>query len=565
MLTKLISGSEALARGALEAGVQFVTGYPGSPSTATVEALLRLDSGQVRVEWAINEKSAFDAALGASLAGMRVLVSLKSVGLNVALDSLMVANMAPGEGGFVILVGDDPGGWGSQNEEDSRPLVASAEVPLLEPTSVAEAYRFMARAFNLSEWSELPVAIRITRALALERVEVMRPGAGVSTHQPARFRRQGDRFNVLPVHVVNFHKELQSKIARVQEVFEWPWETAELGPTPNPVEGSGQKGIIAAGFVYQKLAAVLADSDHPPLCILRLNTVYPLPIGRISAFLSKVEAALVLEETAPYVETEVQALAQRAGVALPIYGRHSGHVPGAGELFAPELAQALTALLPDWPWPAFEPASRTMPSRRPLCEDCPYIPTLEALLAVMERHGGREAFVVTGETGCMVRSQLPPWEFMDVKYGMGSSIGLAAGLARTGISQKVIALSGDSALLHSGLGELVDAVQASIDLLVVVLANQTTALSGGQPHPGTNHDAQGVPRPPVDLVALMKAAGVDRVHVIDPEDGRSTRAAFEKGLTSRGLSVVVAKRACPMWERETPVSNTRGRDRSSAS
>jgi indolepyruvate ferredoxin oxidoreductase alpha subunit len=171
----------------------------------------------------------------------------------------------------------------------------------------------------------------------------------------------------------------------------------------------------------------------------------------------------------------------------------------------------------------------------------------------MERHGGREAFVVTGETGCMVRSQLPPWEFMDVKYGMGSSIGLGAGLARTGIPQQIIALSGDSALLHSGLGELIDAAQAGVDMLVVVLANETTALSGGQPHPATGHDAQGVPRPPADLVDLIRAAGADRVHVVDPEDRRSTEAALETGLTLGGLSVVVTERACPMWEGESLV------------
>ena len=412
----------------------------------------------------------------------------------------------------------------------------------------------MAQAFYLSERFRLPVAVRITRAQALDRAEMVQPQAEVRTGRPARFERQGDRFNVLPVHVVSFHRGLQTKIAHVQEAFEDPWEKTQPGLALNRAEGHGQKGIIAAGHVYQKLAPVLAGSNPPPLRILRLNTIYPLPTGPIAAFLREVEAALVLEETAPYIETEVQALAQRAGLALPIYGRYSGHVPGAGELFATDLAQALTALLPDWPWPAFEPASRSRPSRRPLCEDCPYIPTLEALLAVMERHGGRDAFVVTGETGCMVRSQLPPWEFMDVKYGMGSSIGLAAGLARTGIPQKVVALSGDSALLHSGLGELIDAGQGGADLLVVVLANETTALSGGQPHPATSHDAQGVPRPPVDLVALIQAAGADHVHVVDPEDGRSTQRAFEEGLTARGLSVVVAERACPIWEGESAPS-----------
>jgi indolepyruvate ferredoxin oxidoreductase alpha subunit len=179
------------------------------------------------------------------------------------------------------------------------------------------------------------------------------------------------------------------------------------------------------------------------------------------------------------------------------------------------------------------------------CEDCPYIPTFEALLAVMERHGGRDAFVVTGETGCMVRAQLPPWELLDVKYGMGSSIGLAAGLARAGIGQGIVALSGDSALLHSGLGELVDAAQAGANLLVVVLANETTALSGGQPHPGTPHDAQGQPRMPIDLGRLVQAAGVDLVRVVDPEDGQATEAAFEEALAWDSLAVVIARRPCP--------------------
>jgi indolepyruvate ferredoxin oxidoreductase alpha subunit len=188
-----------------------------------------------------------------------------------------------------------------------------------------------------------------------------------------------------------------------------------------------------------------------------------------------------------------------------------------------------------------------MPSRQPLCDDCPYIPALETLLAVMDGHGGRDAFVVTGETGCMVRAQLPPWEIMDVKYGMGSSIGLAAGLARTGISQRVIALSGDSALLHSGLGELIDAAQAGINLLVVVLANETTALSGGQPHPASSEDARRRPRTPVDLGALIQATGVSLVRTVDPQDAETTRAALEEGLAVDGMAVVIAQRACPFY------------------
>ena len=235
---------------------------------------------------------------------------------------------------------------------------------------------------------------------------------------------------------------------------------------------------------------------------------------------------------------------------MPIYGRRSGHIPGTGELFAHEIAQALPALLPDWPWPSFEPAGRSRPSRQSLCEDCPYVPAVESLLAVMERHGGRDAFVVAGETGCMVRTQLPPWRLLDLKYGMGSSIGLAAGLVRAGIPQQVVALSGDSALLHSGLGELIDTVQAGLNLLVIVLANGTTALSGGQPHPGTGNDAQGRTRQPVDLIALIRATGVASVRVVDPEQIQATQTAMEEGLAGDGVAVVIAERACPLWAGE---------------
>ena len=536
--TKL-TGSQLLARSALEAGVDYVTGYPGSPATSVVDALLDLAGDGVHIEWAVNEKSAFDAAFGASLAGLRTLLCLKSVGLNVALDSLMVSNLAAGDGGFVILVGDDPGGWGSQNEEDSRPLVAASEVPLLEPTCLAHAQAVMQQAFHLSEQFHVPVVVRITRALALERSMIELPRLPATGPRRGVFERQGDRFNVLPVHVVEYHRELLAALDGAQAHFE---ESAL-----NQAEGEARRGVIAAGFAYHKLQQVLSQSGSPPLALLGLSTLHPLPEALIADYLHPLDAALILEETAPHLETQVQALAQRAGLMLPLYGRLSGHVPRTGELFERQVAEALEVLLPEWPWPSFEPGCRTMPSREPLCDDCPYIPAFESLLAVMERHGGRDAFVITGETGCMVRSQLPPYQLLDVKYGMGSSIGLAAGLARTGLPQKIVALSGDSALLHSGLGELIDAAQAGIGLLVVILANETTALSGGQPHPGTAHDARGKPRPPVDLAALVRAAGVETVRVVDPEERQDTETALEAALASGKLAAVIAQRACPKW------------------
>jgi indolepyruvate ferredoxin oxidoreductase alpha subunit len=357
--------------------------------------------------------------------------------------------------------------------------------------------------------------------------------------QPATFRRQPERLNVLPIKVVEFHRRLQATLDEVRVGF----EASDL----NRRQGHGRRGIIAAGQAYEKLTAVLdrVVGISPP--VLALSTLHPLPQERIASFLHGLEAVLILEETAPYVEVGVQALAQRAGLGLPVHGRLSGDIPGSGELFDREITDALACLLPDAVWPSPGTGGRPMPSRQPLCDDCPYMPTLETLLAIMERHGGRDAFVVTGETGCMVRAQLPPWQIMDLKYGMGSSIGLAAGLARAGIPQKIVALSGDSAFLHSGLGELIDAAQAGADLLVVLLANEITALSGGQPHPATGHDTGGRPRQPVDLVALIRASGVPGVRVVDPEDGAALGAAFEDGLASEGPAVVIVQQACPQW------------------
>lgn len=531
-----VTGSEALAWGALEAGVQVVTGYPGTPVTATVDALARLAPPGIRVEWNINERSAFDIAFGASLAGIRSLVCFKSVGLNVALDSLMTANLSSGEGGFVILTGDDPGGWGSQNEEDCRPIIAAAEVPLLEPSTPAEARRLMQEAFELSERACVPVVVRITRAFVKQMGPLDHPLTPAHSLPAAHFERQTDRWTVLPIHVVDYHLRLKRTLAHVQAEFE--------GSDFNQVEGDGSIGIIVAGHMSQKLAEVLSMGCQPPLRILHLGTLHPLPEKKILAFLRQVQGVLVVEEIAPFIETAVQAIAQRSGLTLPVFGRSSGHLPQAGEVFTPHIAKALASYIPEWACPELELPQRAMISREPLCEGCPYIPAFTALLSMMERYGGRESFIVTGESGCMIRGQLPPFQLLDVKFALGSSLGLATGIAKTGLPQRVIALSGDSSFLHTGLLELIDAVQSGVDLLVVLLDNGTSAISGGQPHPGTVHDLQGRSRRPADLTALARAAGVEQVRTVDPFDLQATEKAYEEALLAPGVSLVVVKSPC---------------------
>lgn len=538
----VISGAQALAQGAIDAGVAMATGYPGAPVTAVVEHLVRLTTPEaVHVTWNSNEKVAIEMAFGASVGGRRALLCVKSVGLNVALDPLMAFNLSGCNAGLVILVGDDPGGWGSQNEQDSRGIAWLAELPLLEPTTASEAQAVMREAFRLSEELGLPVIVRVTHALTASAVTEL-PTAPAPP-PPPEYQREFMRWVVLPVNVVPYHRRLLEKL----EIARGRFKDSPF----NAVEGAGSYGVIAAGGVYQKLMEALDGKIPDPLNILRLGTLFPLPERRIADFLRSVKTALVLEETAPWIEDAIRALAQRAGIVVPIAGRRTGHVPLAGELFAPHIAAALNAWLPALALPTDGETERPRPSRETLCEGCPYVPTVEALIAAMEEHGGREAFIVTGDPGCMVRAQLPPYALLDVKHSLGSSIGLAAGLAvsqqREETGKRVIALAGDSGFLHSGMAGLVDAVHTGAPLTVLILDNGTTALSGGQPHPASGIDARHAPQRPVDLAALACTCGVNDVRVADIDHGDNIRAAIDAGLWTDGVAVVIARGKCPRW------------------
>ncbi len=551
-----ISGASALARGAIESGVSLVTGYPGAPATAVVNAILELTApDEVQVEWTSNEKVAIEMAFGASVGGMRALLCVKSVGLNIALDPLMVFNLSGCNAGMVILVGDDPGSWGSQNEQDSRILALAAELPLLEPTSVSDARDAMRQAFQLSEDMSLPVIVRIVRALTLAEIQTSDDYGNRRLHENLRglvsppFQREFMRRVVLPVNVAPYHRRLLRRLDEVQAGF-------EHSPF-NGVWGDGLHGVIASGFAYQKMLDLLGGAVPPELCVLRLGTLHPLPLGQVTAFLRQVESVLVLEETAPLIEQAVQSAAQRAGLTLPIYGRASGHIPRAGELFDPHIAAALNRVSPQLALSTKGVTERPMPSRQPLCKGCPYIPTFDALTELVEQLGGRDEFIVVGDPGCMVRAQLPPYELLDVKNSLGSSIGIAAGVALSQIKaatgKRVIALSGDSSFLHSGFNGLVDAARVGARMLVLILDNGTTALSGGQPHPASQTDARGRPQRAVDLAALAHVAGAGAVRVVDLDGDDDVRAAIESGLSCGGLAVLIARGQCPRWVGEGEV------------
>jgi indolepyruvate ferredoxin oxidoreductase alpha subunit len=464
----------------------------------------------------------------------------------------MAVNLTGCNAGLVILVGDDPGAWGSQNEQDSRTLAMAAELPLLEPTTVTDAGVAMGQAFGLSETLGLPVIVRVTRALVLAQADapagsegkaVAGFAQGAPLSAPPAFEREFMRWVVLPINVVPYHRRLVQRLGEVRGRF----ENSPL----NGIEGEGAYGVIAVGDGYLKLVDALSGTVRPALRVLRLGTVHPLPSTLVASFLRTVEAAIVIEAGIPCVERTVKSLAQSEQLTLPIYGRESGHIPVVGELFVPHIAAALNRFMPPLALAEDGPSSRPMPSRQGLCNGCPYIPVFDALVGAMARHGGRDAFVIVGDPGCMVRAQLPPYRLLDVKSSLGSSIGTATGMAlsvaKDGTGTRVVAICGDSALLHSGLNGLVDAARLGVAMTVLILDNGTTALSGGQPHPGSRLDARGVPQQAVDLAALVRAAGVDALQVVDVAQGDDISAALEGALGEDGLAAVVARGPCPVW------------------
>jgi len=461
---------------------------------------------------------------------------VKSVGLNIALDPLMAINLSGCHAGLVLLVGDDPGSWGSQNEQDSRSLGLAAEIPVLEPGTVADARQALREAFALSEELHVPVMVRFTRALAL--AEAVLPPADLVTSSPPSYRREFMRWVVLPINAIPLHQGLLDKLATVQI-------RSESSPL-NQVVGSGRRGVVAAGFLYQKLLDLLNGELPSTMCVLKLGAFHPLPLELATDFMRQVDSVLVLEETGPLAERALRAAAQSAALTVPICGRDSGHVPPAGELFAPQIAAALNAVWPELGLPTDGPSGRARPSRQPICDGCFYHVVFDTLGQMMDERGGREAFIVVGEPGCMVRAQLPPYQLLDGMNSLGSSVGMAAGLALSETGRQIVTLCGDSAFLHSGLNALIDAVRAGAKILLIILDNGTTALSGRQPHPASDTDPRGRPRRPVDLATLATAAGAGLVLELAVDQGDDVVAGVERGLAAaqEGVAVLVARGRC---------------------
>jgi len=517
----LLSGNEAIARGAYEYGVKVATGYPGTPSSEILENVAKYQ--EIHSEWSVNEKVAMDVAIGAAYAGRRAMVTMKQVGMNVAADSFFYAVYTGVKGGLLIVTADDPGMFSSQNEQDNRHYARFAKMPMLEPSDSQEAKDFVGIGLELSEEWDTPVLLRT----------VMRVSHSASPVELGE-RRCDDTIPTPPLER-NPRKLVSTCLwarARHPVVEERLKKLAELSSTfPfNRLEWGDRKlGIMASGPVYH-----YAREIFPQASFLKLGMTYPLPTALIREFAAGVEQLLVIEELDPFLEEQVKAM----GIAC----RGKDVFPACGELTTAviERSAAEAGILP-------KEAVKTrrqetlpdLPGRSPvLCPGCPHRSTFYLLGNKLKK------VVVAGDIGCYNLGALPPFNATDTMGAMGASVGVAHGFDVAGIPDPFVAVIGDSTFFHAGIPPLLDIVHNGGKSTVVILDNHTTAMTGHQDNPGVPVRLGGQPAPKVDIEAIVRASGVTDVHKVDAFDVKGVEGALEEALAFDGPSVVIVDGPC---------------------
>jgi indolepyruvate ferredoxin oxidoreductase alpha subunit len=531
MTFKILTGDEALAYGALSSGVKLVTSYPGSPSSGTVEALIDLaKKHDIYVEWSSNEKVAMEMGIGASIAGRRALVCVKSVGMNAMVDPLMALNLTPVNGGLVILLGDDPGGYGSQNDQDSRPFATLLEMPMMEPATPAEGYVMMHEAFRVSEQYQTTVIIRETRSFSQREGSVP---ISDEPYQEANFGlvREPYRFVPVPKNAVEKHRDLHNTIEALSD-----WAD---GTPYNKATGKGTKGILCAGFAYRKLLDVIGDEDPEAFRLLKLGVLFPLPRNVIAEFLLSCEDVLVFEEIEPYIESYVKAIAFDIGCMAKILGEQSQYLSREGELFRWQIQRALKEFIPEFVSMrdfTKDKEAEERPKKKDFCGDCQYDRVLDKLEEAAESLGQKP--VLVGDPGCLVTVA----DRLDAKYAIGSAVGVADGLSKVGIDERAVAIFGDSAFFHTSIPAICNAVHNRSNILMVILDNNTTATSGFQPHPGVARDAMGREAPALEMAQIVEACGVKNVYNVDSDEiDTALTDTFRKALSQDELTLIVVR------------------------
>ena len=519
-MKQIMTGNEAIARGAYEAGVTVAAAYPGTPSTEIMENVGALYNQDIYSQWACNEKVAAEIAIGGSIGGSRAICAMKHVGMNVATDPIFTVGYAGVNGGLVIVTADDPGCHSSQNEQDNRLYAPHAKLGMMEPSDSQECKDFTIAAFELSERFDVPMLMRMTTRVCHSKSVVE---LGERTAAPVKpYCRDIGKFALLPAVARKRHVIREQLLAEMEEYAnDCPF---------NRVENNGSKvGVITSGISYYHAKEVFGDTAD----FLKLGLTYPLPRKLISQFAGKYETLYVIEENDPYLENTVRAL------GFSCIGKDK--VPICGELNAEILREALfgTGAADTYT------VETQAPARAPtLCAGCPH----RGFFYTISRN--RKKILPVGDIGCYALGINEPLKGFDISICMGSGlssiIGLSKALALQGDTRKVLGMVGDSTFFHSGINSLIDVVAADANVIACILDNSITAMTGHQQNPGTRYNLMGEPSPVIDIPDMVRGTGLapERIRIVDPLDLPAMEAAIRDGAAVTGPFVIITRRPC---------------------
>ncbi len=514
-MKRLMLGNEAVARGLYEAGCAVVSSYPGTPSTEITEFAAKYD--EIYSEWAPNEKVALEVAFGASLAGARSACCMKHVGLNVAADPLFTLSYTGVNGGLVVCVADDPGMHSSQNEQDSRHYAIASKVPMLEPSDSAEAKEFTKIAFELSEEYDTPVILRMCTRIAHSQgiVEACEP----EIIETKEYVKNPQKYIMAPANAIRRHPFVEERCEKLTVLA----ETSSL----NRIEWAEDKklGIITSGTSYDYVKEVFGDS----VSVLKLGLVNPLPVDLIKGFAEKVERVVVIEELDPVIENHCKAL------GIDVDGKNILPICG-------EFSQGLIAKAFGLDEKKFTKNEEAIPVRPPvMCAGCPH----RGLFYILSKN----KLTALGDIGCYTLGSAAPLGALDSVLCMGASVSGIHGFNKAlgeKSENKTVCVIGDSTFMHSGMTGLANIAYNGTNSTVIIVDNSITGMTGHQHNPTTGYNIKGDPAGKIDLEALCRALGINRVRVVDPYDLKKTEAVIREEVAANEPSVIISRRPCAL-------------------
>ena len=532
-MKEYVMGNGAIAYGALKAGVNLVSGYPGTPSSEIVETVAKAKPEGVHVEWSVNEKAAMEVAAAASYSGARTLVTMKQVGLNVASDPLMSLAYVGVKGGMVVVSADDPGPISSQTEQDTRRFAEFARIPVFDPSSPEEAYEMIQDAYECSEKYATPVLFRPTTRVDHAYAAIDRPEK-FSPQRVSGFIKNSKKWVIFPRLSFANHAMIEKRNVEIGEEFSlYRYNTVE--------GGNSEKAVVASGISYAYAKEFL--KDYPEVKLIRIGTPYPFPESFVKKALEGVTEVLSLEELSPYNEEQIARLCGRNGILLSIRGKLTGDVPASGELSTNLIAGILRKYL-ELSGEASEidvSDAPELPVRPPvLCAGCPHRASFYAVKKAMK---GRNCYFC-GDIGCYTLGNAMPLDMCDTCLCMGAGITMAQGFTWMDKEGIGFAFVGDSTFFASGMTGVVNAVYNNANMILCVLDNSTTAMTGHQPHPGTGRNMMGDIVEKVDIASVLKGIGVSTVLTVNPLNLNEAMGAVRMCADLPGVKAIIFKSPC---------------------